>query len=1024
MRGTSTFDNAMLTHNDITVKRIELAVEEIRTCFYTAKFPVSLSVYKTPERIPYAEAIQQNYAPSALGEHLGNLWDTTWFHIRAEVPRGAEGREIHFLWNTGSEGMIWVDGEPRQSFSVECHTFRNGGPLTSPLRDPRVEFVLTRKATVGKKFDFFIETAANALFGVLDEYMQPKKAEFSVRQAELGVFDREAWDMYWDAALLAQTLTSIPQDIPRRGQLLYGLNQFVNTLVLEDRSTWAKARALLTPLLAVKNAESQHELSTVGHAHIDTAWLWPIAETKRKCARTFATALELMDEYPDYKFVASQAVQYVWMKKFYPGLYERIKKAVKEGRFIPVGGTWVEPDCNLPSGESLVRQFLYGQRFFREEFGIHCEAFWNPDVFGYSPAIPQIATGFGMRYFLTQKLSWNQLNRPAHHTFLWEGLDGSQLLTHFPPADTYNADFTPYQLNENVKKFKDHDRANESLYLFGYGDGGSGPTRAMLEIAKRAGDVDGLPKTKIRHTNEFWQRAEKDAKDLPVWVGELYFELHRGTYTSQAQVKKGNRRCEFLLHELESLAAVASVLDDKTYPAEEIRALWHLVLLNQFHDIIPGSSITEVYEDTLRDYAHIEVKAHTLLANYIPELNTKTSAEDACLKVVNSSGHDRREVFELSDKSLTIVAAPSYGFAYMMPELEPTEKVSYSLENGDYVLENGHLKVRISKKGLVTSMVHKTTGREVIDNTVAGQLAVYEDKPLFWDAWDVDAFHLEKRFLVGDAIEAQLLEMHPLRVTLKFTYAFGHSKIEQFVKLDALNPYLEFECKVNWQEKSKFLKAEFDVDVRASEATYEVQFGHVKRPTHYNTSWDIARFEVCAHKWADYSEHGFGVALINDCKYGYSIHGKRMSLSLLRAPNAPDPKADRGEHTFRYALMPHGGDWQEAGVLKRSLQFNLPLRVVTGPEGETRSKSFFSIDNPGVVIDTVKRAEDSESLIVRLYEAFGGTQQVTLKAGLPFKKAYLVNLNEEELSIIPTAVGDTIHCTLKPFKVVSIRLDF
>ncbi|MDX2226521.1 MAG: alpha-mannosidase [Verrucomicrobiae bacterium] len=1012
----------MLTHPEITAKRIDLAIEEIRTRFYPHRTPVSLAVFKSKTRIPYAEAVLQPFTPSGPGENLGALWDTSWFHVQAVVPPAGEGREIHFLWNTGAEGLVWIDGQPRQGFSIEAHTFRNGTSLASPLKDPRTDFRLCMQAQAGQKFDFFVECAANALFGVLDEHMQPKRAEFAVAQAEIAVFDREAWDLYWDAAILSQTLQSLPAESPRRGQLLFGLNAFVNALVLEDRATWPAARALLQPLLSARNAESQHGLSAVGHAHIDTAWLWPLDETKRKCARTFATALEYMEEYPEYKFVCSQAQQYAWMKELYPQLYTRIKQAVAAGRFIPVGGTWIEPDCNIPSGESLVRQFLYGQRFFREEFGIECREFWNPDVFGYSAALPQIVAGFGMRYFLTQKLSWNQFNRPTHHTFLWEGLDGTQLFTHFPPADTYNADFTPWQLQDNVRKFKDHDRANESLYLFGYGDGGGGPTKQMLEIAKRAKDLEGLPKVEIRAPRDFWARAEAEARDLPVWIGELYFELHRGTYTSQAANKKSNRRCENLLREIECIAAVASLHSEEPYPAEELRTLWQLLLLNQFHDIIPGSSITEVYEDSTRDYARIEVEAARLLARFIDEPSAKTSAQNARLRVMNSLVHPRREVVELSDKSLCVVSAPSCGFRAQNAETEIAEKVTFRSDASGFTLENDHLRAVLSKTGILTSLLHKASGRETIHSHQDGQLAVYEDKPLFWDAWDVDVFHLEKRSPVGPASEAQLLEMHPLRCAVRFEYTYGSSTITQVVSLTALSQALEFDCKVHWQEKSKFLKAEFDVDVRAPEATYEIQFGHVKRPTHYNTSWDIARFEVCGHRWADFSEHGFGVALLNDCKYGYGIHGRRMGLSLLRAPNAPDPKADRGHHCFRYALMPHAGDWQAAGVLRAAQNFNSPLRVLPALGPDEIDHTFFAVDNPGVVLETIKRAEDSPAMILRLYEAFGGTQTVTVTTPLPFKSARLCNLNEEPGESVPFD-GGRLTLTLKPFKIASVMLE-
>lgn len=1010
----------MLPHSEITLRRIETAVEEIRTQLYSGHRPLDeLTVFRTKDRIAYAAAMNGPFVPAQIGERIGELWDTAWYHIKFKTPDIFNGKEIVFLWDgAGAEGCVWLRGEPVQGLNNEPYTMRVGGNITSPLKDGRTDFVLSKSAKAGEEFDFHVEAAANGLYGVKDYHMRDKDSrEYFLRQAEVAVFDRGAWELYWDAAVLCQTMQNLPTDSPRRGQLLEGLNAFVNALVLEDRATWAGARKLLAPLYAGKNATSQHNLSAVGHAHIDTAWMWPLSETKRKCARTFSTALNYFDEYPDYKFACSQAQQYAWMKEHYPGLYARIKEAVKAGQFLPVGGTWIEPDCNLPSGESLVRQFLYGQRFFMREFGIRCTEFWNPDVFGYSAAVPQILAQCGIKYFLTQKLSWNQFNKPANHTFYWEGLDGSRVFTHFPPADTYNADFTPWQLIDNVKKFKNHDRASESLYLFGYGDGGGGPTKSMLEVAKRARDLDGLPRTEIRAPEEFWKRAEADCTDLPVWSGELYFELHRGTYTSQARNKLLNRRCEFLMREWEFLAAV-QFAQDKTgaaYPHEAIEECWRVILLNQFHDIIPGSSITEVYRDSDRDYERVAQTARKAIAGYQPATPEKDK-----VRVTNFLGANRREVVETRSGELAIVEAPSCGYRVQTLDASVDTPVTLREEDAGFVLENHLLRARLGRDGRVASLIHKESGRETICSTGAGQLALYEDKPLFWDAWDLDVFHLEKRFALPGAVSARVIQRDALRVAVEFEYVFSRSKLRQVIRLDALSPWLEFVNHIDWREKSKILKAEFDVNVRAPEATYEIQFGHVKRPTHFNTSWDIARFEVCLHRWMDYAEHGFGVAMLNDSKYGGNVHGSRMALSLMRSSNDPDPLADRGEHEFRYALMPHAGAWQEAGVQQAALNFNAPLSVVPDT-GANHAESFFRVSNPGIVIDTIKKAEDSDALIIRMYEAFGGRREFTLETSLPLTQAVLVNLIEEECGALQLRDG-RVSLEVTPFKIVSVKL--
>ncbi len=666
----------MQKHVEITRQRVQNYAAALATRFYPQRAPVTLATYAACGRISWDAAMLGAYRPAQVGEKFGPLWSTHWFRVNLEIPHEWQGQEVHLLWDMAGESCLWQEGVPLQGLTGSFNSWS-----VEPIR---TEFCVAQRATGGETAEYYIEAACNGFFGINNRAHNPRLGELS--QAEVACFDRAAWALYWDLKVIADMALHLPANTPRGGQALYAANEMVNTILLDDCSTWPAARAIAARFFAAHNGDGQHNLSAIGHAHIDTAWLWPIAETKRKIVRTFATALRMMDDYPDYKFVCSQAQQLAWIKQEQPALYARIGEKVAAGQFIPAGGTWIEPDCNIPSGESLVRQFLYGQRFFEAEFGARCTEFWNPDVFGYSGALPQIMKRAGISHFLTQKLSWNQLNKPAGHTFMWEGIDGSSVLTHFPPADTYNSVANVKEVLFNVSNFKDHERANESYLLFGFGDGGGGPTTAMVEQLQRMGDVDGLPRTQMRTPQEFFARCEADLKDPLKLVGELYFELHRGTYTTQARNKRFNRQSELLLRDTELFSALAFATQGRTYPAGALQELWQLVLLNQFHDIIPGSSIGEVYADSTRDYARVLIEASDLrdaaLAALMP-----ASTGTAHVAAFNTLGFARREVVELpvrvaggqasagvaggetagGGRTLGVVAAPSLGYAVQVP---------------------------------------------------------------------------------------------------------------------------------------------------------------------------------------------------------------------------------------------------------------------------------------------------------------------------------------------------------------------
>lgn len=982
--------NLHLTHARL---RTFLRPTQLAGKLYPEKAPVRLSVWRAPGRVTFAEALRGKYRPAKIGEQIRPLWATAWFKVDITIPPAWRGREVHLLWDSFSEACVWQNGVPLQGLTGTAHWMNANGPVRGQFRLPP-----------GTRHTYYIEVACNQLFGADAKDVQLG----TLRQAEIAVFDREAWDLLWDYTVVADMAKELPAGTPRAAQALWTANAMINTCHLDDRSTWPATRKLARQFLAARNGDGQHNISAIGHAHIDTAWLWPLAETVRKCYRTFATAVRYMDEYPEYKFVCSQAQQYAWMKEQQPALYAKIKRKVAAGRFVPAGGTWIEPDCNIPSGESLIRQFLVGQRFFKKEFGRYCREFWNPDVFGYNGQLPQIMRGAGITRFLTQKLSWNQINKPHAHTFWWEGIDGSRVLTHFPPADTYNGNCSAKELLHNVKNYKDLERSNESYYLFGHGDGGGGPTHEMLEQLRRFRDTDGMARVTQRTPEEFFDRLEADMKPLTTQVGELYFELHRGTYTTQAANKLHNRRSEDLLHDIEFLAAMTG-----RYPRAELDRLWKLVLLNQFHDIIPGSSITAVYRDSAAHYADILAAGAKLRDTAVRQL---IPAGNQRVAVINTLGFPRREVVTIDGKP-TVVTAPSLGYAIQEPGTSSPIRLVETATG--FTLENAQLRAVIRRDGHVASLTDKRTGRETIAGK-ANHFVLFDDVPANWDAWDVDLPHLEKRREVTGAKSCRVVERHPLRVTIEFQYDISAtSRMKQRITLDAVSPRLDFACDVDWDETNKFLKVEFPTTVRSEVATYEIQFGHLQRPTHFNTSYDIARFEVCAHRWADLSEPGCGVALLNDCKYGHATQGGVMRLSLLRSPKSPDPVADIGRHQFRYALLPHAGDFRAAGVIPAARAFNTPLLVQKTNAG-IREHSFFSVDNPAVVIDTVKQAEDSRDIIVRLYESHGSRGRVRLKTVWPVRQVTRCSFLEED----ETLLAKNLSFEIKPFQIVTLKLKF
>ncbi|AWP08416.1 putative alpha-mannosidase 2C1 [Scophthalmus maximus] len=979
--------------------------------------PESLASFLTPERITFTEASQQNFAPHQVGDTFGPTWWTCWFRLTLNIPESWRGNEVHLLWESDGEAMVWRDGQPVQGLTKEGE--KTSYILSTCLKDEEPHSVI-----------LYVEMACNGLFGNGRGSMiappDPNR-KFSVKRAELVVFNRDVRELLTDFEMLIDIVKELGEGEQRGYQALFTVNEMVNLCEPSDPGSFSKAHSLAHNFFSQRNGESQHTVHAMGHCHIDTAWLWPFEETIRKCGRSWVTAIRLMEKNPEFVFACSQAQQFQWIKSWYPGLYSQIQDYVKKGQFIPVGGVWVEMDGNLPSGESMVRQFLEGQRFFDQEFGITCREFWLPDTFGYSAQLPQIMQGCGLSTFLTQKLSFNLVNTFPHHSFFWEGLDGSKVLTHFPPGNSYGMNGKVEDLLKTMKNNKDKGRANHSALLFGFGDGGGGPTQLMLDRLQRVRDTDGLPKVQMSSPNRFFSQLQADSALLCTWSGELFLELHNGTYTTQAQIKRGNRQCETLLHDVEVASSLALCRDGNfKYPVEKLQQLWRLLLLNQFHDVIPGSCIEMVVEEALRYYEDIRSDGTALLREACGALGSKGKSAG----VFNSLPWERNEVIQTQEGAgkpdLVLVRVPSVGVS-PVKDAEPLAPVSVTVQaDGTVLMENGILQTVVNKDGTLASLYLNNANREALtDGCHGNQFVIFDDVPLYWDAWDVMDYHLQTRKLVQEVVQpVHVVSSGGLRGSISFSLRISDkSTITQTIVMDAMCPYIKFNTEVKWAESHKFLKVEFPVRVHNPNATYEIQFGHLQRPTHRNTSWDWARFEVWGHRWADLSEHNFGVALLNDCKYGYSVHKNTMTLSLLRAPKSPDANADMGTHHFTYAIMPHSGSFQDASVIQCAYNLNFPLRLIQC-DPDTVPWSAFSTSAQAVVLETIKQAEDRKgALIVRLFESHGSSVTATLCTTLPVKEAWHCDLLERRDPTKPahiTSGGITLN--FSPFQIVSLLL--
>ncbi|MFJ4952699.1 alpha-mannosidase [Streptomyces sp. NPDC088760] len=1002
-------------HDDRTLVEARLRRvldERIRPAVYPESVPLRVAVWHAPgEPVPVAEGLAAEPEPIEVGARWGAPWGTSWFRVTGTVPEAWAGRTVEALLDLGFD-------ENMPGFQCEGLVYRPDGTPVKGL-NPRNQWVrIGAPVAGGEEVRLHIEAASNPV--VLDYHpFRPtplgdretagSEPQYTLTRMDLAVFDETVWQLVLDLEVLGELMAELPVDSARRHDILRAVERALDAVDLQDvNGTADRVRARLAGVLSAPAVPSAHRISAVGHAHIDSAWLWPLRETVRKVARTTSNMTALIEDEPEFVFAMSQAQQWAWVKEHRPEVWARVKKAVAEGRFVPAGGMWVESDTNMPGSEAMARQFVHGKRFFLDEFGIENEEAWLPDTFGFAAGLPQIIKAAGSKWLLTQKISWSQTNRFPHHTFHWEGIDGTRIFTHFPPVDTYNCSMKGSELAHAARNFRDKGRARHSLAPTGWGDGGGGTTREMVAKAARLRDLEGSPAVVWETPRAFFEKAEAEYPEPPVWVGELYLELHRATLTSQAKTKQGNRRSEHLLREAELWAATAAVRTGFPYPYEELDRIWKTVLLHQFHDILPGSSIAWVHREARATYERIAAE----LDEIIGAAQRALAGEGGTELLFNAAPHSGHGV-------------PAGGAA--PPAVTGGTRLT-PREDGGFALDNGLLRITVDARGLVVSAYDPAADRETVaPGRAAGLLQLHPDFPNMWDAWDVDSFY---RNTVTDLTDAESVTAGEDGASVRVVRTFGSSRVTQLLTLPPGERRLLIDTEVDWHETEKFLKLAFPLDLHAERYASETQFGHVFRPTHTNTSWESAKFEACNHRFVHLAEPGWGVAVVNDSTYGHDVtrtvrtDGDRgttttVRVSLLRAPRFPDPETDQGVHRFRHALLPGASI---ADAVREGWRVNLPERRLTGAR---EVAPLVTVDDDAVVVTAVKLADDGTGdVVVRFHEAHGGRARVTLTAGFEVAEVTATDLLERpwEEGAPPVLDGDRVTVRLRPFELVTLRL--
>lgn len=1046
------------------LERIDRILKDLKTAVYSDIEPVKK--YKASEQHFTIQDLNSVDNSRWSDYETGSLWGGydkhSWFCTTVTIPDRFEGKPVVFRVTTGHEGE-WDALNPQFLLYID-------GKLIQGMDINHREVLITEKAEANRKYSI-------ALLG----YSGLNEAK-TLLITDLCVLDREIEKLYYNMSVPLSVAKLLDRDDDNRIYILSKLVKAVDMIDMRkiySENFFMSVKEVNKYLCDVfyKSIKTSGPLVTaVGHTHIDIAWLWTISQTKEKAVRSFATVLNLMRQYPDYKFMSSQPQLYEYIKESHPDMFEEIKERIKEGRWEADGAMWLEADCNIPSGESLVRQILFGMRFFKDELGVECKSLWLPDVFGYSAALPQILKKSGIKYFVTTKISWNQFNTMPNDTFLWRGIDGSEIFTYFVTTcdydrhdgdritfsgknntTTYTGNINANQVLGTWKRYQNKDINDETLMLYGYGDGGGGPTKEMLENAERLKyGIPGCPRLQLGFEGDFLDRLYEKLmgeKEIPKWVGELYLEYHRGTYTSMAKNKRYNRKSEFLYMNAELLSTMGMLLGEQ-YPIESLNRGWKTILLNQFHDIIPGSSIKQVYEESHMQYEEAINMGQRAVEDAIDKIVSKIDLKNNAIVVFNTLSYYRDDLVEVDipdglevkglkscdGKNVEIQIADEGKKLLFFAEGVPSKgyKVYYLSEgSADKTqkaevidcrhFENSFFKVEFDDDYNIESLYDKQNGRQVLEEgKKANVLQAFEDRPMQWENWDIDIYYKRKMWEVNDLKSAEVIEQGPLRYCIKVERNFLSSRIVQYICFYSRIPRIDFKTKVSWNEKNILLKAAFPVDINSNKAVYDIQYGNIERETHSNTSWDMAKFEVCAHKWADLSEGGYGVSLMNDCKYGYDIKDGNMRLTLIKAGTYPNPDADLGLHEFTYSIYPHKDTWKEADTQKMAYNLNVPMYAAAGNTHKgilPDSMSLISIDKENCIIEAVKKAEQGDGVIVRLYEYMNRRESVEVKTVREISKVCECDLTENSIETVEHH-GNSFKFTIKPYEIKTYMIDF
>ncbi len=1023
---------------------------------------IDLDGFVTQQQLTATQALKHAFHPMPVGTAWGAKWEYGWFKYDLSLPEKAVGRRIVLFMNpasllpeagerldlinekvTSSYGWArrdnkltrygipgsssWYSQPPEDG---ECLVWING-KVAGSFGTARREITLTRNGIPGNSFSVLVEAYAGHGPLVLgggpirygyESVPEPANTQVEVGASSFGIWREQVYQFALDITTLFDLRNRLDQNSLRVSEIDQGLKEVTLMIDLEMPEvemleTINHARERLRPLLTCVNGSTAPTFFAFGHAHIDVAWLWPWAESDRKIARTVINQLNLIEEYPDYRFLQSQPQLYLMLKIHYPELYQRFKQAVLAGKVLADGAMWVEADTNITSGESLIRQIMYGRQFFKQEFSVESEVLWLPDAFGYSGSLPQILLGCGCTSFATQKIAWTYHGGDPfpYNTFLWEGIDGSSIPAHI--FSDYNSQTRPGNILDRWESRLQKDGISSMLLAFGWGDGGGGPTRDHLEFLSRVKDLEGVPRVTLASPGAFFADLKQHGLPRERYVGELYFQAHRGTYTSQARTKLGNRQSEFALHDAEFWGTIAYILNGHSFSPGHLRPAWQKVLLNQFHDILPGSSIHRVYDDALSAYSQvIDFSLQTTHSAISSFADSKISGS---ISLFNSLSWERNELIEIPSGTVE-VTVPACGWTTVNTEvpLKSSPRARKGVRVTETSLENDLLDASFNNRGELISLVDKKSGINMIAGA-GNRFCLFKDIPARFDAWDIDSMTESLLMETAEPVQFEIAPSTPQIGKLKLTRKLHDSTITQVISLRNNKHRLDFITTVDWQERHKLLKVAFPVNIHSNEAIHEIQFGHLRRPNHHSRPFDADRFEVCNHKWSALVEENRGVAILNDSKYGINVLGNSMNLTLLKSALAPDPLADRGIQTFTYALYYWTGSFGECGVVREGYELNSPLIQLSGAAGEA---SIFSLDAENIILETVKLAEDdSNDIIIRLYEAKRTLTHCTFSTSLPLGKASQTDMLEHYQHELDVDKGK-FELEFRPFEIKTIRL--